>query len=72
MLTGANPWGNRFEDGNQPFMLQRALQNEEIPTIPTENVSVECQNFIARCLRHSYRERPHAHELLDDPWIKQQ
>lgn len=25
MLTGANPWGNRFEDGNQAFMLQRAL-----------------------------------------------
>jgi serine/threonine protein kinase len=25
MLTGANPWGARFEDGNQAFMLQRAL-----------------------------------------------
>jgi hypothetical protein len=52
MLTGANPWGNRFEDGNQAFMLQRALQNEEIPTIPTDNTSAECQAFIRRCLQH--------------------
>lgn len=71
MLTGANPWGSRFEDGNQAFMLQRALQEGETPAIPTENTSLECQRFIARCLQHNYRDRPHAHELLEDAWITQ-
>ena len=69
MLTGDNPWGRRLEEGNAIFELQRALQNKERPEVP-KFVSSECANFVQRCLRHTYKERPYAHELLDDPWLK--
>ena len=68
MLTGDNPWGKRLEEGNAIFALQRALQMKERPEVP-KFVSEECKSFVLRCLQHSYKERPYAHELLDDPWL---
>jgi len=34
MLSGDNPWGKRFEEGNAIFELHRALKNKERPEIP--------------------------------------
>ena len=68
MLTGDNPWGKRLEDGNAIFELHRALQNKERPEVP-KFVSESCKNFVLRCLQHNYKDRPSAHELLDDPWL---
>ena len=71
MTTGENPWGKRLLDGNSAVIaLQTALMAKERPEIP-KHVSIECQNFIDKCLNHTYKDRPYAHELLEDPWIKQ-
>jgi len=70
MLSGENPWGKRLEDGAALITLQRALQAGEKPETP-KHVGEACKKFIARCLKHSYKERPYAHELLEDPWIKE-
>ena len=68
MLSGDNPWGRRLEEGNAIFELHRALQNKERPEVP-KFVSEACKNFVLRCLQHNYKDRPYAHELLDDPWL---
>ena len=69
MLSGENPWGKRLEDGNIILSLQRALSEKQRPD-PPNFVSKECRNFVDRCLQHTYKKRPYAHELLEDPWIK--
>lgn len=68
MLTGDNPWGRRLEDNNPMMALQRALNERERPEAP-KFVSEKCKLFINRCLQHSYKDRPYAHELLADSWI---
>ena len=71
MLTGDNPWGKRLSDTSCPIVaLQTALLAKERPEIP-KHVTKECQNFIDKCLNHNYKDRPYAHDLLQDPWIKQ-
>lgn len=70
MLTGEPPWGKKLEGGNAVLNLQRALEAKEVPEIP-KHVSDDCRKFIARCLTHNYKQRPYAHDLLEDPWIKQ-
>ena len=70
MVTGQNPWGVRLEgEGNVHMALQKRLANLERPNIPT-HVSAQCQSFIDRCLQHDSKQRPYAHVLLNDPWIK--
>ena len=68
MLTGENPWGNRLEEGNALIGLQRALSEGARPE-PPKTVSESCRAFVDKCLKFQYKQRPYAHELLDDPWV---
>lgn len=67
MLVGGNPWGMRHQD---LFGLQKALREGETPVLAGElKISEACRNFIGRCLKHKYKDRPYIEDLKQDPWI---
>ena len=71
MLTGENPWGKRLMQSDSPLVvLHESFLKQLKPEIPS-HVSPECKDFILRCLNYSYKDRPYANELLEDPWVAQ-
>jgi serine/threonine protein kinase len=58
MAVGGNPWGNESFDNNFQAILKIA-DPSKMPPIP-EHLSVECKDFIFKCLNRDYDKRPTA------------
>ena len=64
MSVGGNPWGSELFAGNNFQAMLKIVDPSSLPPIPSEDIlSLECQDFIKKCLTREYEARPTALEL---------
>jgi len=70
MSVGGNPWGSELFAGNNFQAMLKIVDPSSLPPIPSEDtLSLECQDFIKKCLTREYDARPTALELQRHPWV---
>ena len=67
MATGEVPW-SEITFQTLASQLCHIEREDAMPKIP-ERLSESGQDFVRKCLNRNAKERPHAHELLQHPWV---
>jgi serine/threonine protein kinase len=67
MAVGGNPWGEDFFV-NQFDAVIKIANTDQLPNIP-QSLSLDCRDFISKCLLRDSLTRPSSEELLNHPFL---
>lgn len=68
LAVGGNPWGTELDGIDNFSAMLKIAETTKLPQIPSE-LSLECKEFIIKCLTRDYDMRPTALELQNHPWL---